>query len=65
MKIPYFWQERPEFSEVVAKLEECLCNVEVSCMHMTHISTVQYYSICLVHIHMCFYVCSAYVSSLQ
>lgn len=28
-------QERPEFSEVVAKLEECLCNVEVGQVHIT------------------------------
>lgn len=46
------WQERPEFSEVVAKLEECLCNVEVAYMH---ISTIHYYSICpaLIHIFVC------------
>ncbi len=46
------WQERPEFSEVVANLEECLCNVEVAYMH---ISTIHYYSICpvLIHISMC------------
>lgn len=25
----YYLQGRPEFSEVVTKLEECLCNIEV------------------------------------
>lgn len=27
----YLIQDRPEFSEVVTNLEECLCNVEVCC----------------------------------
>ncbi len=55
LKIPLFltlWQERPEFSEVVANLEECLCNVEVAYMH---ISTIHLYSIwpVLIRISMC------------
>lgn len=42
------WQERPEFSEVVAKLEECLSNVEVSQVHIIKRSFI---------LHSCFYIC--------
>lgn len=39
----YFLQERPEFSEVVAKLEECLCNVEVSYYNIKLLTKASHY----------------------